>query len=167
MRVNHLHQCCKIALKSIPCILCCTVTPGRSVSLNTLKWVCNPFWTDSIVVNESCVTSVIAGLTPFCTDAKCKRALNLPWVSHHHLQINKVFIILTRWATSDVRRAWRKGSHGNSVPSRLNGCSLVTFRPKLSCVKETSYVLLFTFRYGAFVIFGDFPLLLDVHEAPF
>ena len=44
-RATHLRQHWKIALKSIPCILCCIVTPGRSISINTLKWVCNPFWT--------------------------------------------------------------------------------------------------------------------------
>ena len=61
-----------------------------------------------------------------------------------------MFIVLTRWARSVVRRVWRNGSHGNSVPSRLNGCSWVTFRPKLSCIKEAAtcnhlfdYLLLF------------------------
>ena len=42
---------------------CYTVTSNRSVSVNILKWDCNPFWSDSIVVNENCVASVIAALT--------------------------------------------------------------------------------------------------------
>ena len=39
-RARHLRQHCEIALKSIPCILCCTVTPDRSVSINNVT----PLW---------------------------------------------------------------------------------------------------------------------------
>ena len=62
-RATPLPQPCEITPRSIPCILCCTVTPGRSVSVNTLQWIYNPFWSDSIVVNKSCVASVIPALT--------------------------------------------------------------------------------------------------------
>ena len=42
-KATHLRQGCEVAPKSIRSILCCTVTPGRSISVNTLKC---PFWSD-------------------------------------------------------------------------------------------------------------------------
>ena len=39
------------------------------------EWGCNPFWSDSIHFNESCVASVMAAMTLLDADAWCKWAL--------------------------------------------------------------------------------------------
>ena len=39
------------------------------------EWDCNPFWSESIVFNESCIASIVAAYVD--ADAWCKRNLNL------------------------------------------------------------------------------------------
>ena len=84
-RATCLRHNCEITPKSIPYILCCTFTPGRSVNVNTLKWVCDPFWSDSIVVN---VTSSIDA------NARCKRALRNE-IKGRCLQIIGIMLVMS------------------------------------------------------------------------